>query len=222
MAGPMGGRSVVSTRGLALLGLLLTTAVAVGFGVSMAVAENPSRGGAAAPVPARSPSLPVDPVPELLPDPPTPPLQPGIDVVRQRVGSGDFRMSLPVPRGWDFSVNSLNEWQWRPPDQPAFGYLLRVEQVLSNRRSIDWTLDRRIDELDEDEDNLDVIEQTHDSLHFTYVTSNHLRHGYLTWLDLTGSDNAQVEIAVTGREVDDAGMADLIARIAAQMRLGSD
>lgn len=222
MAGPMGGRSVVSTRGMALLGLLLTTAVAVGFGVSMAVAENPSRGGAAAPVPARSPSLPVDPVPELLPDPPTPPLQPGIDVVRQRVGSGDFRMSLPVPRGWDFSVNSLNEWQWRPPDQPAFGYLLRVEQVLSNRRSIDWTLDRRIDELDEDEDNLDVIEQTHDSLHFTYVTSNHLRHGYLTWLDLTGSDNAQVEIAVTGREVDDAGMADLIARIAAQMRLGSD
>ena len=222
MADPMGGRSVVSTRGLALLGLLLTTAVAVGFGVSMAVAENPSRGGAAAPVPARSPSLPVDPVPELLPDPPTPPLQPGIDVVRQRVGSGDFRMSLPVPRGWDFSVNSLNEWQWRPPDQPAFGYLLRVEQVLSNRRSIDWTLDRRIDELDEDEDNLDVIEQTHDSLHFTYVTSNHLRHGYLTWLDLTGSDNAQVEIAVTGREVDDAGMADLIARIAAQMRLGSD
>ena len=48
-----------------------------------------------------------------------------------------------------------------------------------------------------------------------------MRHGYLAWLDLSGSDNAQVEIAVTGREVDDAGMADLIARIAAEMELGT-
>lgn len=218
----MAGWSIVTKRGVTLLGLLLATSVAVGFGVSMAVAEHPTGGGAAAPVAAQSPSLPVDPVPELLPDPTTPPLQPGIDVVRQRVGIGDFRMSLPVPRGWDFSVNSLNEWQWRPPDQPDFGYVLRVEQVLSNRRSIDWTLDRRIDELDEDEDNFEILDQTADSIHFTYVTSNHLRHGYLTWLDLTGSDNAQVEIAVTGREVDDAGMADLVARIAAEMKLGAD
>ena len=129
-------------------------------------------------------------------------------------------MTLPVPRGWDFSVNSLNEWQWRPPDQPDFGYVMRVEQVLSNRRSIDWTLDRRIDELDEEEDELEILDQTEDSLHFGYVTANHLRHGYLTWLDLTGSDNAQVEIAVTGRAVDDPGMADLIARVAAGMALG--
>ena len=67
-------------------------------------------------------------------------------------------MSLPVPKGWTFSENSLNEWQWRPPDQPDFGYVLRVEQVLSNRRSIEWTLDRRIDELREDESNVEVLE----------------------------------------------------------------
>ena len=210
----------MTTRGLAVLGLLLAIGAAVGFGVSLAIAEHPESSGAAAPVVAQSPSLPVDPVPELLPDPSTAPLEPGLELVQQRVGSGDFRMTLPVPKGWDFFVNSLNEWQWRPPDQPPFGYLLRVEQVLSNRRSIDWTLDRRIDELEEDEDNVEILEQTHDSLHFTFVTSNHLRHGYLTWLDLTGSDNAQVEIAVTGREVDDAGMADLIARVAAGMELG--
>ena len=39
-------------------------------------------------------------------------------------------------------------------------------------------------------------------------------------MDLTGSDNAQVEIAVTGRKVDDAGMADLIARVGAGIELG--
>lgn len=212
--------SVVTKRGMTLLGLLLATAVAVGFGVSMAVAEHPSGGGAATPVAAQSPSLPVDPVPELLPDPTHPALAPGLTLVRQTVGTGDFQMSLPVPEGWVFSVNSLNEWQWRPPDQPDFGHVLRVEQVLSNRRSIDWTLDRRIDELDEDEENFEVLDETADTLHFRFVTSNHLRHGYLRWLDLTGSDNAQVEIAVTGRAVDDAGMADLVTRIAAEVQLG--
>ncbi|MDR7253331.1 hypothetical protein J2X46_002316 [Nocardioides sp. BE266] len=208
------------TRGLMLVGLLLVLGAAAGFGVSLAVAEHPPGSGTATPVAALSPSLPVDPVPELLPDPQTEPLEPSLDLVRQSVGSGDFRMTLPRPKGWDFFVNSLNEWQWRPPDQPDFGYVLRVEQVLSNRRSISWTLDNRIAELDEDETNLAILDQTDDSLHFTFVTSNHLRHGYLTWLDLTGSDNAQVEIAVTGRKVDDAGMADLIARVAAGMELG--
>lgn len=208
-------------RRLAALALLLVLGAAVGFGSSMAVAERPTSTDAAAPVAAQSPSLPVDPVPELLPDSTHPALAPELELVRQTVGTGDFQMTLPVPKGWDFSVNSLNEWQWRPPDQPDFGYVLRVEQVLSNRRSIDWTLDRRIDELDEDEDAFEVLDQTSESLHFSYVTANHLRHGYLTWVDVTGSDNAQVEVAVTGREVDDDGMGDLVARIAAGVELGT-
>ena len=209
----------MNRRGTAVLALLLAIGVATGFGASWFVGENPAGDGVAAPVPA-SPSLPVDPVPELLPDPPTPPLAEGVPLERQSVGAGDFRMTLPVPKGWSFSENSLNEWQWRPPDQPDFGYVLRVEQVLSNRRSIEWTLGRRIDELREDESNVEVLDQTRDSLHFTFVTSNHLRHGYLRWLDLTGSDNAQVEIAVTGRERDDPGMANLIARVGSGIRLG--
>jgi hypothetical protein len=209
----------VNWRGTAVLALLLAIGVAAGFGASWVVRQNPMGDGTAAPVPA-SPSLPVDPVPEVLPDPTTPALAAGVPLVPQTVGAGDFRMTLPVPKGWTFSENSLNEWQWRPPGQPDFGYVLRVEQVLSNRRSIEWTLDRRIDELREDEINVEVLDQTNDSLHFSFITSNHLRHGHLRWLDLTGSDNAQVEIAVTGREVDDPGMAHLIARIGSGIRLG--
>jgi hypothetical protein len=209
----------VNWRGTAVLALLLAIGVAAGFGASWGLRQNPSGDGPAAPVPA-SPSLPVDPVPEVLPDPTTPALAAGVPLVPQTVGAGDFRMTLPVPKGWTFSENSLNEWQWRPPGQPDFGYVLRVEQVLSNRRSIEWTLGRRIDELREDETNVEVLDQTNDSLHFSFITSNHLRYGHLRWLDLTGSDNAQVEIAVTGREVDDPGMADLIARIGSGIRLG--
>lgn len=215
-------RTAPTTQRLAaVLALLLALGAALGFGASWVLGENPAGQGAASPVAASSPSLPVDPVPELLRDPTTPALAPAVPLVRQTVGAGGFRMSVPVPEGWIFSENSLNEWQWRPPDQPAFGYVLRVEQVLSNRRSIDWTVDRRIDELREDESNLDVLTETGDSLHFSFVTSNHLRHGFLRWLDLTGSDNAQVEIAVTGREADVPGMRDLIARVAAGVELGS-
>jgi hypothetical protein len=188
--------------------------------MSTAVAERSAGTGEAAPVAAQSPSLPVDPVPELLPDPTDPPLDGSVALVRQSVGTGDFRMSLPVPEDWAFSTNSLNEWQWRPPHDMDFGYLLRVEQVLSNRRSIAWTLDNRIAELDEDEDNLKILSRTDDTLHYTYVTSNHLRHGFLAWRDLTGSDNAQVEIAVSGRAADKDGMSDLIARIADGTRMG--
>lgn len=202
-----------------MLTLLLAIGVVAGFGASWAAGEAPSGAGAAAPVPA-SQSLPVDPVPDLLPDPTTPALAPSIPMVPQSVGAGSLRMTLPVPKGWVFSESSLNEWQWRPPDQPDFGYVLRVEQVLSNRRSIAWTLDRRITELREDESNVEVLDQTADSLHFSFVTANHLRHGHLRWIDLTGSDNAQVEIAVTGREVDDPGMADLVARVGSGIRLG--
>jgi hypothetical protein len=210
----------VTWRGPIVLALLLALGVGGGYVASWALGGHPQAVGAAQPVTAASPSLPVDPVPELFADPAFDPLPTDLELVRQEVGRGDFRLSLEVPKGWRVSPNSLSEWQWRPPDFEPFGYYMRVEQVLSNRRSIDWTLDRRIDELNEDEAAVKVIEQTDDSLHFSYVTSNHLRHGFLTWLDLSGSDNAQVEVAVTGRKADVEGMADLISRVADSMVMG--
>ncbi len=204
-----------------MLVLLLALGVGGGFGASWSLGDRPLGEGAAAPVSAASPSLPVDPVPELLPDPDFAPLEPGVELERQRVGIGDFGLSLLRPAGWRFSPNSLTEWQWRPADFQSFGYYMRVEQVISNRRSIDWTLDRRIDELVEDEAAVKVRSRTANSLHYTYITSNHLRHGFLTWLDLTGSDNAQVEIAVTGRAADVSGMSELIGRVADSRRLGA-
>jgi hypothetical protein len=212
--------SAVTWRVPSVLVLLLALGVGGGFGASWALAENRQGAGAATPVEAASPSLPVDPVPELFDDPDFPALEPGIDLEGQRVGTGSFGLSLKAPVGWRLSPNSLTEWQWRPPDYRSFGYYMRIEQVISNRRSIDWTLERRIDELVEDETAVRVRSQTPDSLHFTYVTSNHLRHGFLMWLDLTGSDNAQVEISVSGRTADVPGMSELIRRVGKSMRLG--
>ncbi len=207
-------------RGPVVLVLLLALGAGAGFGASWARGEGQPVDGVAAPIAAASPSLPVDPRPELFPDPDFPALAPGIELVDQRVGTGDFGLSLQVPAGWRFTTNSLTEWQWRPRDFTTFGYYMRVEQVISNRRSIAWTLDRRIDELTEDEQSVSIKSQSGGRLHYTYVTSNHLRHGFLTWLDLTGSDNAQVEIAVTGRAADVPGMSELIGRVAESMTLG--
>ncbi|MBL0746864.1 hypothetical protein [Nocardioides baculatus] len=206
-------------RGPVVLVLLLALGAGAGFGASWALGEAPTGSGAATPI-AAEPSLPVDPTPELFADPDFPALAPGIRLVEQRVGTGDFGLSLEVPDGWRFTTNSLTEWQWRPPDFTTFGYYMRVEQVISNRRSIAWTLDRRIDELVEDEQSVSIKSQSGGRLHYTYVTSNHLRHGFLTWLDLTGSDNAQVEIAVTGRAADVPGMSELIGRVAESVQLG--
>ena len=207
-------------RGPVVLVLLLAIGAGAGFGASWSLGETPAGEGSATPLVAASPSLPVDPAPDLLRDPDLPALAPGIRLVDERVGTGDFGLDLRVPAGWRFTANSLTEWQWRPRDFETFGYYMRVEQVISNRRSIAWTLDRRIDELVEDEQSVRVRSQGDGSLHYTYVTNNHLRHGFLTWLDLTGSDNAQVEIAVTGRAVDVPGMAELIGRVAESMELG--
>ncbi|MCF6376012.1 hypothetical protein L2K70_00160 [Nocardioides KLBMP 9356] len=206
-------------RGPVVLVLLLALGAGAGFGASWALGETAVGTGEAAPIVAE-PTLPVDPKPDLLPDPDFPALAPGIELVEQRVGTGDFGLALERPAGWRFTTNSLTEWQWRPPDFQTFGYYMRVEQVISNRRSIAWTLDRRIDELVEDEQSVQIKSQGGGRLHYTYVTNNHLRHGFLTWLDLTGSDNAQVEIAVTGRAADVPGMSELIGRVAESMRLG--
>ena len=76
----------------------------------------------------------------------------------------------------------------------------------------------RIDELRDEEERLTIVERTANTLEFTYVSEGFLRHGFLTWLDLRGTGFAEVEIAVTGREVDARGARQLISRVAAGMR----
>ena len=72
---------LTTRRGAALLALLLALGVVGGFGASWALGELPRGDGAPAPVVAASPSLPVDPVPDVLPDPAYPPLEPGTGLV---------------------------------------------------------------------------------------------------------------------------------------------
>ncbi len=204
-----------------MLGLLLALGAGGGFGMSMTTVTGSDSlgGGTAEPVAAQSPSLPVDPAPDLVADPTTAPLATALPLVEREVGRGSDVVTLSVPRGWIRSNLAEDEWTWRPENQPKYAYVLRVEQVRGDRDPIARVLANRKVALDEDEENLDFVSETADSLHFTYTSDDHLRHGLLTWVPVPGTATAQVEVAISGRAVDVSGMQDLLARVAASVSM---
>ena len=133
--------------------------------------------------------------------------------------SPSLPVELSVPRVWVRNDLAEDEWTWRPEDQPKYAYVLRVEQVRGDRDPISRVLANREVALKEDEVDLEVVGQTTDSLHFTYTADDHLRHGLLRWVSVPGTSTAQVEVAISGRDVDVPGMQDLIARVAAGVRM---
>ena len=207
-------------RGTLALGLLLVLGAGGGFAASMTAGEHPDGSGAAVPVAAASPGLPVDPAPETVADPLTAPLAPSLPLVERRTGRGKDVVTLSVPDGWIKNDLSVKEWTWRPPDQPMYAYVLRVEQVRGDREPIARLIANRKVALDQDEVDVRFESETADSLHFTYIADQHLRHGLLKWVPVPGTTVAQVEVAISGRAVDVPGMEDLIERVAASATMG--
>lgn len=202
-----------------MIGLLLALGVGGGFAVSRSMTAAPAADGTAEPVAAQSPSLPVDPAPDFVTDPTTAPLATTLPLVDRTVGRGSAMVRLSVPRDWIRSDLGPDEWTWRPVAQPKYAYVLRVEQVRGDRDPISRVLAARKLALDEDEEGLEFVAETTDSLYFTYTADQHLRHGLLQWVPVPGTATAQVEVAISGRQVDVPGMQDLIARVAASVTM---
>lgn len=206
-------------RGPVVLALLLVLGAGTGYAASLATSREAVADGVPAPVAASSPSMPVDPVPSYVPDPTDPPLPVDLPMGQGGVGTEPFRHVFPVPRGWVATPNSANETKWTDPaTPPSWTYVLRVEQVGSENETVERMLAERIEDLTLAEDGFEVVARTGDSLTFSYVTDGHLRFGILRWLDVTGSGFAEVEVAVTGREVDLPGMAALVAQVTGGIR----
>lgn len=189
---------------------------ALGVAASWLDGERPRGPGVARPVVAASPSVPVDPPPELEPDPTEPPLATGVRLEEQQLGGDAFPDTVLAPVGWERTDSLTTEAKWVVPGYPKNTYGLRIEQVHGQRQSAAAILANRIRELDSAAgiDDLAILDRTADSLEFTYVETGYLRHGLLRWLDLDGSEAAELEIAVTGRESDVPGMRDLLERVA--------
>lgn len=208
----------MSGRGVAAAVLLLVTGIVGGYVAAYALEPEPATRGAPSPVVARSPSVPVDPIPTATAAPSVPPLGTDLPMREVRLGNGDFRLIHPVPRGWARIYDAPHRVKWKKAGNPDNTFILRIEQVNSRNDTAGEMVDDRVDDLRDEEERLTVVERTATSLEFTYVSDGFLRHGFLTWLDLRGTGLAEVEIAVTGREIDARGSNELIERVATGMR----
>lgn len=205
-------------RGIAAAVLLLVGGVVGGYAAAYSLEADPSTQGSPTPVVARSPNIPRDPEPTLVASPGTPALGTDLTMRTGRLGNGGFRLTYPVPAGWARLSSATKEVKWKKPKNPADTFILRIEQVVAREDTIAEMLAERISDLRDEKQRFTIVEQTADSLEFTYVSDGFGRHGFLTWLDLRDTGLADVEVAVTGRVVDAPGGAQLIDRVASGMR----
>lgn len=208
----------MSGRGAALLVVLLGVGVVGGYAVAAAREDVPATTGTAAPVVARSPSVPVDPLPRLTPDPAVPALGTDLALHEELLGQTPFAVQVPVPDGWARNNSEALESKWKVPGNPANTFVLRVERVAAQRQTIQRILEQRIADIDAEQPFFELRDSTDDTISFRYVFDGYLRYGSVRWLDLSGSGDAEIEVAVSGRERDLDGMAELLERVSAGIR----
>ena len=200
-------------RGLQLALATALVGVGLGFGVGTWLEPQPTLLSTALPVPAESPSLPIDPPPVILADPDRPALATQLPSHRETLGSAPYDLSFLIPNGWQEFAIGPAEKRWTLPGNPPTSYSVRVELVISQRITIANLMAQRAEELD-GLLGFTIVERTDDTLSFTYVDeSQHLRLSIVRWVDARGSGTAEAEIAATGRERDAAGLQALVTRI---------
>ncbi len=202
-----------------MAGVLLVVGAGAGWVAQRTVDAPDHVPGEAAPVPAESPALPFTTDEELTPDPPQPPLEPGVPLAETSFGTTPTRLVFPVPVGWQRLTNAPNEFRWKVPGHPQDTYVLRVEHVGSQRRTIAEHRAERIRSAKAQELEVDVLDDSGDGLTYTYVDDlGQRRHLVVRWLDLAGGPAAEAEVNVSARVRDAEGAADLSRRVAGGMR----
>jgi hypothetical protein len=215
--------------------LLLAALVGVvgGLAVGYLRQAQPASGGTATPLPAASPSVPIDPSPTVAPyadDIPYPPLEPGLDFERLRMGNSLQTWSVPVPKGWDaFTVfdvpvpdakrDGYDELRFRPPGEPVEGgYSLRAKTINAHLTTGPMVA-QRLAAIHEAYDEVTVLSQTEDSLKVAFRDgTNHLRYNYFRWFAAPGASEATLEMSVAGREEDRPGLEALFAAFDSTLR----
>ena len=184
-------------------------------GLVLAMAQAEPAPDVAGPVPAVSPSVPVAPPPPTRPDTDSPALQPGLDYTDAAVGANGFEVDLRVPEGWKRVDIDGAEAKWLMPGNRRNTFLLRVESVSQQRRSVAAMKAERIRDLREITDSFTLVRETRDSIHVVYLDNGLTRYGNLRWIESPdpGSDQAVVEVAANGRARDQAGLLDLLGRV---------
>ncbi len=205
-------------RGPAALIALLAIGAGGGYAASAQSRDGSIGSGVPTPVPAEAPEMPVEAPQPPVPDPTDPPLEPGIALAPQKVGTGKFEITFPAPVGWSTNANASNEWKWKKPGTSNNTYVMRIEQINSQDITIEDAINIRIERLRAEQDDVVIVDRGAETLEYTYRSNEgNARHSFMRWLDLDASGQADVEIVVHGREKDVPGARDLIRRVAEGM-----
>ncbi|MCW2834835.1 MAG: hypothetical protein JWN68_2788 [Nocardioides sp.] len=200
-------------RGLVAIVALLAAGIVGGFVAASYLAADPDSTGIPTPVAAPSPSIPGNPTAALQDDPTEPALPTDLVMEDVMVGSGRNAFVFPAPVDWSRFESGSNEVKYKMSGYPGNTFVLRVEQVKSQHEAIPDIVEDTLAELDRDFDDFKLTRRTYDSLEFNYLYEGYRRFGFLTWMDVSDSDQAEAEIAVTGREKDLTGMSELLAKV---------
>ncbi|GAA1776672.1 hypothetical protein GCM10009795_023440 [Nocardioides hankookensis] len=204
------------------IGLALALALvggAAGYALGQSAEDGPA-GISAGPVPAVSPSYPVNEY-VVVPDPGIAPLATDLPLHTAKFKTGDLRMTASAPVGWAReTLQGADSWNFADRDVPQPTYLLRVGLIAGDRASLNAAREFRISKLEDAESNGDlehlvVEERLDDGFTATYLSGGHLRVTMERFLAQPGSTQAYATIAVVGRDRDREGMADLLERAAA-------
>jgi hypothetical protein len=211
-------------RVLGVAVVLLGVGVVGGYAVADRTAEEPSHSTTLEPVPAVSPAVPTPPVRNILPDPDTPALQPDLPSheTTLRIRRRGIGLSVLVPDGWtENRVENSDSWTYAVQGNPKNTYVLRVNIVAGDHRSIPVAMASRIAAFEDAMANkalfdFQVTAETEDTFEATYVDHGYLRLTMERWISFDGA-NAYAEAAVTGRAVDEEGLRDLLVRTLTSM-----
>lgn len=152
----------------------------------------------------------------------------GTDYETHVVRAGTQSWSYPVPSGWiaykvtdtgdtdpipGARVDKVGQVRWRPAGEPLVGgYSMRVEVLVPPTATVADTVEAKVRALEGSRDlvDVDVYEQTDDTVYFTFRDGNNrVRYNFFRWVaDADGS--ASLEISVTGRAADEDGLRALL------------
>jgi hypothetical protein len=207
----------MSWRGLG--GLLLLAVVGAAGGYLTADLREPTTTNVAqaSPVPAESPSIPVDPEVPFAEDISYPPLAVGLDYRPHTIGDPPFQWTYVSPKGWRSTQEGLDEIRWRPRDEPEVGgFSMRVKLSTEHKTKSDMVT-QKLAAMQAGYEDVVVLGQTQELLSFSYrdPTRNTKRFNTFRWFSLPGEDEARFEMSVVGREVDVTGLQELFDRVGA-------
>lgn len=212
--------------GLRITGVLLVLALLGGAG-GWAWATQASRPvtspRAPSPVAAADPALPYTPPEKVRDDSDLPPLDEGLPTHEEKLGPATSEgLVVPVPDGWDrFDFADTVQARWTAPGNPSGSYSVRVHSLADDDRSLIQQVAQRAAALEFDDTitpgTLEVLESSGDTLTVNYVQDGYRRLQVIRWVSFLGG-SADVEVAGTGRLVDERGLQELVARIASGVR----